>query len=138
VRKALAGIGVLVLALLGVTAWSLEAGGVAAIETRRPDGRPRTTHVWYVVYEGELWVEAGAPENAWFADVQRHPVVRFTFEGRTARYLARPSRDDATHPRLRKLLRAKYGLRDRWVGLFVDGSRSLAVRLYPAPRDEPE
>ena len=30
------------------------------------------------------------------------------------------------------LLREKYGLRDRWVGLLVDTSDSLAVRLSPA------
>jgi len=32
---------------------------------------------------------------------------------------------------IRALLREKYGLRDRWVGLFVDQSRSLVVRLGP-------
>ena len=57
--------------------WVLESGGVARIETTAADGSLRETHVWYVVRDGELWVEAGTPENSWFVDVQREPGVVF-------------------------------------------------------------
>ena len=51
---------------VAVTWWVLEAGGVAVIETRSPDGMLRSTHVWYAEPDGELWLEAGTPENPWY------------------------------------------------------------------------
>jgi hypothetical protein len=114
-----------------VTWWALESGGVAVLETRQADGSLRETHVWFVVRDGELWVEAGAPENGWFLDVRQDPVLDFRSDELSGSYRARVDRDPGAHPRLRAELRAKYGLRDRWVGMLVDGSRSLAVQLHP-------
>lgn len=123
----------LLVAFAGLTGWALEGGGVAVVETRPPDGSPRSTHVWFVEPDGELWVEAGTPENAWFVDAQRDPRVGFSADGRSGRYVAERIDDPGAHDRIRALLREKYGLRDRWVGLLVDTSRSVAVRLVPAP-----
>lgn len=39
----------------------------------------------------------------------------------------------ADHHRIRTLLRTKYGLRDWWIGLLQDTSRSMAVKLRPTP-----
>ena len=36
------------------------------------------------------------------------------------------------HGHIRKLLRAKYGIADWWVGLLQDTTRSVAVRIAPA------
>ena len=99
--------------------------------TRTPEGGPRSTHVWYTEPDGELWLEAGTPENAWFRDVQADSALTFRADGRSARYVARVVDDPAGHARIRALIREKYGFRDRWVGLIVDTSRSVAVRLVP-------
>ncbi len=115
----------------GATWWALESGGVAVIQTRTPDGSLRSTHVWFVSPNGELWIEAGTPENPWFQDVQRDPVVSLELDGRTETYVAEPVTHLDAHTRIRTLLRAKYGRRDRFVGLLVDTSRSVAVRLTP-------
>ncbi len=123
-------------AFVALTWWALESGGVAVLETRQPDGEPRETHVWYVVRDGELWVEAGAPENGWFLDVQQDPVLEFRTDelsgALSGSYRARVDGDPGAAPRLRADLREKYGLRDRWVGLLVDASRSHAVQLHPS------
>lgn len=129
-RVALAAAAALAL-FAGVTWWALESGGVAVVETRRPDGGTRATHVWFVEQEGVLWLEAGAPGNGWFSDVQRDPALRFSFAGVSARYRAVPVADPAHRTALRDALRERYGLRDAWVGMFVDGERSMAVRLDP-------
>ena len=131
------------LALLGLTWWSLESSEVAVLHSRRADGSIRSTHVWHVSSGGELWVEAGTPENGWFQDVQHSPEVALTIDGRRSDYLAEPRRDPGSHARIRSLLRRKYGYRDRWVGLLVDSSRSIAVRMHPrggsgAPRPPPD
>jgi hypothetical protein len=49
--------------------------------------------------------------------------------------IAAPEPGDAGHRRIRGLLAAKYGWADAWVGLLQDTSRSVAVRLTPAPHD---
>lgn len=111
--------------------WALESGGVAVVETRAEDGSLRETRVWFAEPEDELWLEAGTPENAWFRDVLRDPRIELRAGARSGRYLARPVDDPSGHDRVRALLREKYGLRDCWVGLWVDTSRSVAVQLTP-------
>ncbi len=111
---------------------ALEAGGVAIVETRAEDGSTRATHVWFVEPDGELWLEAGLPENSWFADLGRDPRLHLRADGREGDYEAERRDDAESRARVRALLAEKYGLRDRFVGYFVDQSRSLVVRLVPA------
>jgi len=127
----------LLLAVFGFGTWgALEISGVAVVTTTRETGEPRATHLWYVEDGGVLWLEAGTPDNSWFADVGRDPLVTFAAEDRPAarhRAVPVPERSAAVRAQLRR----KYGWRDRWVGLFVDSSRSLAVRLDPVPPGPP-
>lgn len=118
----------------GMTWWALESSGVAIIETRTAEGAPRSTHVWFVDVGGELWLEAGTPENPWFQDVLRAPRVEISIGGVITAYDAAPVSAPGSHGRIRAALREKYGLRDAWVGILVDTSRSVAVRLTtPSP-----
>ena len=128
---ALATVALAVVALAAFTWWALEADGVAIVTTRSPDGSLRQTHVWYVEPEGELWVEAGTPENGWFRDVRRDPVLDFAAQDRTGRYRAEVLPNPDGHRRIRALLRAKYGLRDAWIATVFDTGNSVAVRLLP-------
>ena len=131
-KVALIAIASLVAGFGATTWWALESGGVAVIETRTPDGSVRSSHVWYAEPDEELWLEAGAPEHPWFLDVQRDPAITFTAAGRSARFVAQPVPGALDHARIRSLMREKYRLRDGWVGLMVDTSRSVAVQLLPA------
>jgi hypothetical protein len=130
-KHALVTVLLLLLAFAGLTWWALESSGVAVLETQRPEGSTRSTHVWYVTHNGEVWLEAGTPENAWFQDVEGSPRVLLRLEGRSTEYLAEPIREASGHTTIRSLLREKYGVRDWWVGLLFDTSRSVAVRLLP-------
>jgi hypothetical protein len=121
----------LAVAFVAITAWALEAGGVAIVTTRTADGHERRTHVWFVEEDGVVWLEAGTPENPWYVDLARSPELALARSGAApARHRAHAVPERSA--RVRAQLRAKYGWRDRWVGLFVDSSRSLAVRLEPA------
>jgi len=122
----------LVVGFVAITWLALEAGGVAIVETRAADGSVRSTHVWFVEPEGELWLEAGSARNPWFEDLSRDSRITLRADDRAGAYLAKPFEDPDARARIRALLREKYGLRDRWVGLFVDQSQSLVVRLAPA------
>jgi hypothetical protein len=51
----------------------------------------------------------------------------WALESRT--YVVSPIVEESGHPRIRAYMREKYGLRDWWVGVLFDTSRSMAVRL---------
>jgi len=115
-----------------MTFLALESGGVAVLETRADDGSTRSTHVWFVEPNGELWIEAGTPENGWYVDVQRDPLVSFSSAERSGEYIAERVEGPGAHDQIRALLGEKYGMRDWWIGLLFDTSRSVAVRLENA------
>lgn len=123
----------LVLAFVAFTWWALESGGVAIVQTNDADGGLRETHVWYVDEAGEIWLEAGTPDNGWYRDVLADPRLRFTVDSDTSEWLARPV-DDAERQRwLRASLRERYGVRDAWVGIFIDSRKTIPVRLERLP-----
>jgi hypothetical protein len=130
--------GALLAAFVAVTGWALESGGVAIVRTGPAGDDRRATHVWYAETNGEIWLEAGTPENGWFVDLQTDPELTLEIDGRRQRWRAVPIDAPSGHPRIRALMREKYGFRDWWVGLLVDTSRSVAVRLTPGTRAGPD
>jgi len=130
-KLGLIALGVLLAAFVAVTWWALESGDVAIVSTGPVGDDRRTTRVWYAETDGEIWLEAGTPENGWFVDLRTHPELVLEIDGRSQRWRAFPIDDPSGHPRIRSLLREKYGVRDWWVGLLVDTSKSVAVRLSP-------
>lgn len=130
-KIAIASLVSLLAALVLITGWALEWSGVAVLETSAADGSLRSTHVWFAEPDGELWLEAGTPENPWYLDARRDPEVAFSSFLRSGRFVAERVQDPGAHDRVRALLREKYGLRDWWIGVLFDTSRSVAVRLVP-------
>jgi hypothetical protein len=128
----------LALALVfGAVTWvALEASGVAVLETRAPDGGTRRTRVWFAEHDGAIWLEAATPEREWLRDAQRSPSVALQRGAEVESFEARPLTEVGSHETIRKLLRAKYGWRDAWVGLLQDTSRSVAVRLVPLRKEK--
>lgn len=125
--------GCVVVAFLGVTGFALESGGVGIVESTRADGTPRRTHVWPARIDGTLWLEAGTVENGWYRDVLSDPEIWLEYEGARASFRAVPMANAAAHDRLRASIRERFGWRDRWVGIWLDSSQSVAVRLEPSP-----
>ena len=118
-------------AFAAITWLALESGGVAVVETHAPDGTTRATHVWTVEHDGALWLEAGSPNNAWFADLRRDPHLRLRAEGATRDAVAEIVPEKSAE--IRAALRAKYGWRDAWIQMLVNANRSTAVRLTFPP-----
>ena len=118
-------------AFAGITWLALEMGGVAVIETRAPDGTTHATHVWTVERDGALWLEAGSPTNAWFADLTRDPHLRLRVGSTTRDAVAEIVPEKSAE--IRAALRAKYGWRDAWIQMLVNANRSTAVRVTFPP-----
>lgn len=125
-RLAVALIAVFV-AFVVVTAVALEGHEVAVLQTTSA-----RTRVWIVEdAAGVTWIEAGNPERPFLRDVEAASEVTVERGGASRRYRAVPVPTPAAHAEVRRLLRVKYGFADRWIGLLVDTSRSVAVRLEP-------
>jgi len=123
----------LVAAFAAITWVALEQSGVAIVETHASDGSVRKTHVWTVELDGSLWLEAGSPKNAWFADLGRDPHLRLSAAGESRDAVAEIVPEKSAE--IRAALRAKYGWRDAWIQMLVNANRSTAVRLrFSDPR----
>lgn len=130
-KKILISIALALVSFVLVTWLALEWSQVAIIKTKSSSGEIRETHIWFVHDGKDLWLEAGTPLNPWFVEVESIPEVSLEADGHSGDYLAEvvPGWDAAR--RVRGLLAEKYGIRDHWVGLFVDSTGSVAVRLSP-------
>lgn len=124
---------VLAVAFGATTLFALEGKDVAVLHTRDEAGEPRRTRVWVAESDGALWVEAATPERGFYRDLLLRPEIDVEHGGRAQRMVARAEPGDAGHQRIRAMLRDKYGWADGWVALLQDTSRSVAVRLDPAP-----
>jgi hypothetical protein len=128
-RALLLGFGLLVAAAGGLTVLALEGREVAVLRTTDAGGQTRDTRVWVADDAGAAWVEAASPDRPFLRALERDPEVtlRRSALDRTCRATVLPNPDG--HERIRRLLAAKYGWADCWIGLLADTTRSLAVRL---------
>ena len=133
VRRLALGIA-LATALFGaITLVALEGKGVVVVRTWDENGDPRETRTWIAEENGSLWVEAANPEREFYRDILAGSEVVVVDGDTTANYAASPAENPAGHRRIRRLLRAKYGWADGWIGLLTDTSESIAIRLDPIP-----
>jgi hypothetical protein len=110
--------------------WALIEVGreVIVLRTENPGGGWLETRLW-IVDDGDVsWLHGG--DSAWMHNLRARPTVEIERAGQTRRYRAEAVL--GPHPRVHELLRAKYGVADRWVR-FVgrDDESTAAVRLEP-------
>jgi hypothetical protein len=113
-----------------VTWWALESGEVVVLRTYDADGAAHESRVWLASDEsGVLWIEAANPERSWYRELQLRPEVELVRNGIQERKRAVPVPGPEGHATVRRPLAARYGLRDWWIGLLADTSRSVGIRL---------
>ena len=125
---------ILVVVVLGLGAAYLAAhlaliefgGEVIVLRSENPDGSWLETRLWIVDDGGFPWLHGG--DSTWMHNLRARPIVEVERGGETRRYRAHTV--PGPHSALHELLRAKYGLADRWVR-FVgpDDKSTMAVRL---------
>jgi len=98
-----------------------------------PGGAVHKTRLWIVDEGRYAWLHHGYPNSAWIRRLETDAMVTLERRGRTRHYRARP--DPQAHQRVHQLLRAKYGIADRWVRFITGGTERCSVvpvRLEPA------
>lgn len=99
---------------------------VVVLRTEEPDGTWLESRLWIVDDGAVAWLHGA--DSRWMHNLEARPIVEVTRGGETHRYRATPV--PGPHPRVHELLRAKYGVADRWVRLVgPDGPRTRPVRL---------
>jgi hypothetical protein len=103
---------------------------VIVLRTEEPDGAWYETRLWIVDDGATPWLHGG--DSRWMRNLRERPLVEVARGGETHRYRATPV--PGPHPRVDELLRAKYGIADRWVRFVApDGPSTAAVRLERLP-----
>jgi hypothetical protein len=109
--------------------WALIETGreVIVLRTQNADGSWLETRLWIVDDADVAWLHGDA-RSSWEQNLAARPVVEVKRAGEMHRY--RATQVPGPHPKLHELLRAKYGIADRWVR-FVGGDResTTPVRL---------
>ena len=113
-----------------VAHWALIELGreVIVLRTENPDGGHLETRLWIVDDGGFSWLHGG--NSGWMHNLRDRPIVEIERAGETHRHRAYAV--PGPHPKIHELLRAKYGVADRWVR-FVgpDNESTEIVRLEP-------
>jgi len=115
--------------LAAVTLVALEGHEVALLRTVDERGNVRSTRVWVADEDGYAWIEAANRNRPFLRDVHAIAEVGLRRGGTLRRCQAVVVPNPEGHERIRRLLAAKYGWADRWVGRLTDTSQSVAVRL---------
>jgi hypothetical protein len=108
--------------------WALIEVGreVIVLRTQEADGGFLESRLWIVDDGAVSWLHGG--DSRWMRNLKARPIVEIERGGKTHRYRAKPV--PGPHPRLHELLRAKYGVADRWVRLVgPDNESTTPVRL---------
>jgi len=112
-----------------LTLLALEGGEVVIVRTRDKHGAARETRTWIADRAEGSWIEVASPTRPFFWDVLGNPDLELWRGGRWQRCRALVAANPEGHERVRWLLAQKYGWRDRWIGMLVDTSKSVALRL---------
>lgn len=112
----------------GVAHWALIELGreVIVLRTENPDRGWLETRLWIVDDGTFSWLHGA--DSEWMRNLKARPVVEIERGGKTHRYRAHAV--PGPHPEVHELLRAKYGVADRWVRFVGPDDESTApVRL---------
>jgi len=117
-----------------VAHWALIELGreVIVLRTENLDGGWLETRLWIVDDGGFSWLHGG--DSEWMRNLRARPIVEIERGGETHRYRAYAV--PGLHPKLHELLRAKYGMADRWVrfvGPDNDSTTPVRLELLDAP-----
>jgi len=131
VLKKLVGWALLLAVLLaGLQFVASESGEVVVLRTFT-GGEAHETRVWIVDDAGTSWLRAGSPEAGWYQRIKEDPLIEVERGGDTQTYQAFPIESGPPVDHVNALMLQKYGWADQVIGLVVDRSSSVAIRLDP-------
>jgi hypothetical protein len=115
-----------------------EAEEEVDIETRRADGRTRTTIVWVVVDDGRVYLRSvRGPEGRWYQEARAHPEAIMVAAGQRVPVHVVHAPDPASIEACSRGLRRKYRADPSLGAMLVASVLETTLRLEPAAADAP-
>jgi len=116
--------------LFGLQIVASESGEVVVLRTFA-GGASDETRLWIVDEAGTSWLRAGSPEAGWYQRLRENPDVEVDRGGQRFEYRAFPVEGGPRVAHVNALMFEKYGWAEQVIGLMVDRSASVAIRLDP-------
>lgn len=117
-------------AVFGLQVVASESGEVVILRTF-DDGGAHETRLWIVDEAGTSWLRAGQPGASWYQRIRQEPRVEVERGGEVRTYQAFPIENGPPVDHVNALMLRKYGWADQYIGMMVDRSAAVAIRLDP-------
>jgi hypothetical protein len=130
VRRLVGAIVFLAVVVFGMQIVASESGEVVVLRTF-VGGDAQETRLWIVDDAGTSWLRAGQPSAGWYQRVLQNPDVEVERGGQTFEYRAFPVEGGPAAQHVNSLMFDKYGWAEQVIGILIDRSRSVAIRLDP-------
>ncbi len=118
-----------VVAVFGLQLVASESGEVVVVRTF-VDG-PKDVRLWIVDEHGTSWLRAGSSDAGWYRRLLEEPDIVLERGGELYEYSAFPIEGGETVSHINALMLQKYGWAEEVIGLMIDRSESVAIRLDP-------
>ena len=115
---------------VGLQVIATESGEVVVLRTFT-DGETQETRLWIVEDHGASWLRAGSPEAGWYRRILENPDIEVERGSELHEYRAFPMEGGHAVDRVNAAMFEKYGWAEAYIGLMIDRSRSVAIRLDP-------
>jgi len=130
VKRLLGFVAVLVVLAFGLQIVASESGEVVVLRTFAGDDA-RQTRLWIVDDRGVSWLRSGSPDAGWYQRLRANPEIQIERGTDLYEYQAFPVESGPSVDHVNMLMFQKYGWAEAYIGLFIDRSRSVAIRLDP-------
>lgn len=111
-----------------------EAEEEVEVETRRADGRPRTTIVWVMVEGGQAYLRSvRGRAGRWYQEARAHPAAVVVAAGRRVPVILVHAPDPASIEACSRGLRRKYGGDPSLRAMLAASVLETTLRVDPAP-----
>jgi hypothetical protein len=127
--RVIGGVVALLVALFVVQIVASESGEVVRVTTVDGSGEQHETHLWVVEHDGHLWLRSGSATSGWYGRLKETPTLELERNGERREYTI--AVDPSQISAINRLMHEKYGWADGYIGLFIDHSKSVAIRLDP-------
>jgi hypothetical protein len=127
--RLIGGVVAIAVALFVVQIVASESGEVVRVTTVDGSGGQHETHLWVVDHDGHAWLRSGSPTSGWYGRLKETPTLDLERNGERREYTIVV--DPSQIATINALMHEKYGWADSYVGVFIDHSKSIAIRLDP-------
>ena len=130
VKRLVGAVLILLVVVVGLQMVASESGEVVVMRTFIGD-ETQEVRLWIVDDQGVSWLRSGQPEAGWYQRVLENPDIQVERGSDLYEYRAFPMEGGPKAAHINALMLYKYGWAEQVIGMMIDRSNSVAIRLDP-------